>query len=649
MTFDPDKFIAQRQQPTFDPDAFIASRAENLEPVSESNRGGGRMANARRLSQERSRIKSLRSQADSGQVTSKDLTPKDMDAIQSSRVADIPELTGSFQELSKNLEFTDALAAMTAFDPDEFGQILQASDPDIGIVTTPEGERLAVNRRTNDMFSINKQGPSLVDAIQFGGAAAMFAPASRIAGVTGQALGGMATQAGIELLQSEKGGEFNTEDVVMAGAAPVAMSKIADGAKALKSKFSSESQLVNDYLKESLAKRLAKQPEEPLTAKLFKEGAKKSTIRQALKEGTVEGVGYKVSPRGGVVADPLERKLVTSGIDERVIGRAKNMSTGDKEAAGKMVEKAEAFILGKANSERDRPQQVIGDLAMKRFNFLSGKQIEASRKIGKAVENDLRDKPVSIAAELDEFVDKLSDLGVEALEDNLNFRNSLIRGSNTTPLRNVYQAAKSEYSSARDLHRLKQMITKQINYDSPAKSPLDSEAENALQSLRAGINEKLRAMSKDYADANDSFSSIAEVLRPFAKDMGKRFDPTDSRVENFVGQELRKTVTNYAKSNDLINGIDDLARLSKELGANFDEDIMTHVMLNVELEKAFGTFAAGSHQGVVERGAGFALDEAGIGGRALKAGINEAKKLRFTPPSKEKLELIGELKKLVAR
>lgn len=27
MTFDPDKFIAQRQQPTFDPDAFIASRA----------------------------------------------------------------------------------------------------------------------------------------------------------------------------------------------------------------------------------------------------------------------------------------------------------------------------------------------------------------------------------------------------------------------------------------------------------------------------------------------------------------------------------------------------------------------------------------------------------------------------------------------
>ena len=150
-------------------------------------------------------------------------TPEQTEALRKKRIADIPELTGSMKSLSENLGFTDALAGLTAFDPDEFGQILRNSDPNIGIVTTPEGERIAVNNSTGAAFSINKVGPSIMDAVQFGGTFAAFTPAGRGSqGLLSLAGKSAATQAGIEAGQAAAGGEFNPGDVAVAGvAAPV--------------------------------------------------------------------------------------------------------------------------------------------------------------------------------------------------------------------------------------------------------------------------------------------------------------------------------------------------------------------------------------------------------------------------------------------
>jgi hypothetical protein len=104
---------------------------------------------------------------------------------------------------------------LTTFDPWEFGQILMRQDPNIGVVQTPEGEFLAVNRQTNRVVSLNKPGISMMDAMQM---LATVAPASRVAsGATIPGRMGLeaATQSGIEAAQTIAGGQFNPSEVVL--------------------------------------------------------------------------------------------------------------------------------------------------------------------------------------------------------------------------------------------------------------------------------------------------------------------------------------------------------------------------------------------------------------------------------------------------
>lgn len=386
-----------------------------------------------------------------------------------------------------------------------------------------------------------------------------------------------------------------------------------------------------------------------ITPPTFKDTAKKAVIRKAINEGTVDAVGFKVNEAGRVVKDQLQRNLVNNNVNEKAVVAMANLSPGDRVQAKKMVRLASDFIRGVKGSERNRPQKIIGESAMKRFELIAKHQKQASKDIGKAVEKDLKGKSADTTDLVDEFEDALSALNIKIDGGKLDFKESLVRGSNLTPIKNVYSSLKTSYDDAAELHKMKQFISNQINFEAPALKPLDSQAEKALKALRAGINQRLRDMSDDYAKANDAFSRDAQVLQPFAKAMGRKFDPESARVEDFVGQELRKTITNYNKSNELIVAIDDLDLLAKELGGDFTDDLMTQVMLNSELERLFGSFAPGSLQGVQEKVADLAIDRAfGTAGQVVKTGVEQAgKRILFKPPSKEKLKLLDDISKLI--
>lgn len=613
-------------------------------------RGGGRSANAARIANARNRIDDLRVQADAGQITSQDLSQEDMDSIQRARIADIPEITGSFRNLSENLGFMQALGGMTAFDPDEFGKILTAADPNIGVVTTPDGERIAVNNQTKEAMSINKLGPSLMDAIQFGGAAAAFSPAGALKTVGQQAVGGMVTQAAIEAGQQALGGDFDTEEVAIAAAAPIVMNKAAEvGKKAYKS----TNKAVNEYFLNQ-AERQAKALSDDtgsLTSRIFKESAKKAEIRQALGEGTVEAVGYAKNAKGKIVPNKLERELVKEGVSEKAIGATKRMEQGDRQASIQMVKKARDFIRGKKGSETDLPRAVIGNRAMKRFNTIKKAQASSAQKINAAVDNDLKGAPLDVSDLVDDYINSLEPLRVNLdAKGRLDFSDSIVTGS-TKPLRDAWRAVRDgNFGSADELHRVKQSLDTLIDYDNPMTGPLDSRAQDAIRNLRTGINERLRGLSANYAKANDEYAEAARSLVPFAKAMGRKFDPQNDRVESLVGQELRKTISNYGNSNEMIEAIGNLDEAARKLGGSFDEDLMTLVMVNSELERLFGTFTPNGMQGVMEKGTGLALENSGLTGRIAKEGLDIVKdKVTFTPPSKEKLRLLNQIETLISQ
>ena len=613
--------------------------------------GGGRGYNpaVREKALEQQRIQGLRDQsAQMGIPFARDLE----------EVGAAPELN----ELSMRGLKASAGASFT-FDDKEVGDIL-TKQVGAKILQDPEGNFVA-QMPSGKAYAINRPGISAQDLTKFVTNAAAFTPAGRATKIPAMIAGGAATQAAIEGGQAAIGGEINPLDIGMAAAAPVVLSTVGKGIKAAWKGLSSKSPVVNEYLEEQLmaaaggvddAAKVGQQSGSavpvatPAPKTLFPEGAKKASIRKALQEGTVDGAGWRLDESGKVVADKLQRELIKKGLNDRVVTRASNLTKGDKQAAAEMLDLAENYLRGAKGSETARPNMVIGKNSMKRFDVVAKAQRAASQRIGEAVERDLKGKPVDISEAVDEFMDSLGRLGIRADGKRLNFKESLIRGSNTTPVRNVFEIVKTSYDDAADLHRLKQAITNQINYDSPVTKPIDREAEQALKTLRAGINDKLRSMSKNYASANDDFAKAAKAVQPFAESMGRKFDPESSRVENFVGQELRKTISNYAKSNELIENMGQLEAVAREFGGQFDDDLMTQVMLNSELERVLGSFAPGSLQGTMEKaGAGIAT-HLGAKGQVAKAAYNEVKdRIVFNPPSKEKLELIQQLRDLVSR
>lgn len=142
------------------------------------------------------------------------------------RIEALPELTGiaAGESKAKLAALTPVLLATT--DPRELGNILSANFPNIGIQETPEGEILAFNNETGRRVIINKPGLSPIDVIQGLGIAAAFTPAAGVAAVpaalaakvgVGAATAGL-TQAAIEGIQSQVGGELDESEIAIATA-----------------------------------------------------------------------------------------------------------------------------------------------------------------------------------------------------------------------------------------------------------------------------------------------------------------------------------------------------------------------------------------------------------------------------------------------
>lgn len=114
-------------------------------------------------------------------------------------------------------------------DPNEMADIITASIPGTRVQYNKDAQGnvypLIVNSRGESAI-IDKPGIDLLNIGQFAGQAAAFTPAGRATSVTGAAAKEMATQAAIEAAQQTSGGEFNSGDVLLAGA-------IGGGGKAL--------------------------------------------------------------------------------------------------------------------------------------------------------------------------------------------------------------------------------------------------------------------------------------------------------------------------------------------------------------------------------------------------------------------------------
>jgi len=187
-------------------------------------------ASARRRRERERENAQLVQQIERGEISASQLSPEQVEAVQRHRAAQIPELSG----ISDKITPLQAATLLTTFDPLEAAQLFKQADPALSEVITPEGEVMLYNRNTGAMASINKPGPSKMDAMQGAFTASLFAPAARPAKLTQQALAGMGTAAAIEATQAAQGGEFNPMDVALEGLLPAVGPALKGGLRRVK-------------------------------------------------------------------------------------------------------------------------------------------------------------------------------------------------------------------------------------------------------------------------------------------------------------------------------------------------------------------------------------------------------------------------------
>lgn len=335
-----------------------------------------------------------------------------------------------------------------------------------------------------------------------------------------------------------------------------------------------------------------------------KESLKKADIRKGIEEGSRYAVEWKIDPVSKkIVKDDLAKKALSQGIDDTTVAITKYASAADKAAFSEMMDIASQVLEKPLGSSKVRPQKVIGDNLMDRYDKVYSANQKAAKDIGLAVDK-MEGKSFDITDSLDNYDDALSDLGITRNKDTgeLVFKGSDIQGNQITSVIDMVDKRLKGNYSAKNLHKEKQFIADKIyEKGKDVANPLDNKGKKVLNDLRDSFNQKLRNSSDEYIDANDRFSETIEGIGDFSNTMGRRFDPDSPRVENLVGKELRKILSNYSIGDNQKVAVENLDYLASRYGGKFDDDIVHQVEFYSALEKQFGSFAPNSVQGTGEK------------------------------------------------
>ena len=591
----------------------------------------GRAAKGQQFAETRRQTQDLTNKIEAGDISSKDLSDDQVKAVQKERIKRIPEISETgFKGLSENTNFLQALAATTTFDPDEFGAILTNADPDIGITTTPEGERIAVNNRTGDVVSINKLGPSLIDALQLGQAAAAFTPAGRLTTIPKIAGASALTQAAIEGGQAAAGGEFNPEQVALAGLAVPVVAGAVKGAQAAVNRL--RASLAPSAIRAPVTPvsqgttNAAPTPSAPLEmlpiddvaqpsfTPLFGQQSKtKVAIRKAIEAGEGDNITAKYIIDGSnkvvknkAAIDVIKQGKRTKSLDEGSVAAYVGSSNSDRAAMGKMLDVVEAGLKNKTFAAQNRPGKIVGNTLLKRFSFVKDINKKAGAEVGEAAKG-LKEISVDTSKPVDNFFNSLDDLGVKIdANGKLDFSASSVTSSGETLLKKLLPKIKSmqETSNGFHAHNVKKSIQKNVTFgERKIEDPLDPDVANISKALMSEVNEILGVAAPKYKAANEVFSETIEAINNFRKASGKNFDIESPNVNEYVGKLARRLLSNVQSRETLMDSITGLEAVGRKHGGKFDDDIFTQILFVDDLEKTFGAFAQTGIQAEFAKGA----------------------------------------------
>lgn len=385
-----------------------------------------------------------------------------------------------------------------------------------------------------------------------------------------------------------------------------------------------------------------------------------AVIRKRINQGSGNEslAGLKLEgPR--IVKDDLGVEAVRQGYRPGDVASAKNSNKMTRE---KMVEmlNIKRRIQGDSSVALDiRPSKVAGDALMNRFKFIRDKantlrdELNAIAKgehvpgalPGPGVRQGLKGLEIDTSSIETSVLDGLRKINIDIPDDVLSDTTKLAQhfrtkdafvGSDISKDRTSQRVirdtidllAEPGEADALRAHRIKRQIDTMVDFRKKESKGLTESGENFAKSIRRSLNESIREVNPQYARVNDDLSRALESMNAFKDAMPRKVSFFDGNIEEAVGQDLRKILSNYSSRQGIVNSIKGLDDTARFFGGDFDTDVNKLVLFNNTLDDRFGATARGSFKGEIESGIRTLRPTELIKEKASQAVIDSINKLR---------------------
>lgn len=300
------------------------------------------------------------------------------------------------------------------------------------------------------------------------------------------------------------------------------------------------------------------------------------------------------------------RNALSQGWSEDVVAIASGVNAPTRSKLKQMVEIQDNIRTKPLEKRKQRASDVAGDSVLERFEYVRNVNKESGQRLNEVAKN-LQGNDVNLDASFSRFFNDLGDeLGVYINESMTpNYAGSIIEDSAgnkdviNTVLRRLSRLEKSP--DALQVHNLKKYIDEQVTYGKTrSDKPLTQKTENVLKDLRRDIDGVLDEQFPEYNEVNTIYSETVNALDNMQGALGKKIDLTADNANQAAGTTLRSLMSNNRGRTELSNTINELDKVAKRYGADFQDDIFAQVVFADELERVFGTAAKTSLKGDVE-------------------------------------------------
>ena len=319
------------------------------------------------------------------------------------------------------------------------------------------------------------------------------------------------------------------------------------------------------------------------------------------------------------------------------------------EAANEPTKNNLARMLEKVTARKEsrrmanaRPLDVAGESYLNRIQIVQDARARAADEIDD-VADSLKGQSVDVSLPVSNFAKGLERMGIGLEYDPAanrvvgNYDGSDIEGLDglvNLVNRTLKRMSDTKGPDAYDAHRLKRYIDENVSYDK-SQGGLGGRIDTIIKRLRSQIDGTLDVQFPEYNRVNSTYSETTQAINDLQGIIGQKYDINDPTT---IGSQLRTLLTNYKVRPLLEKNVEEMQNLARKysrgqegiipyegvLGgrkmptsADIEDDLMTLLMFNDELEGVFGSSARGSMQGVMDK----AADRAAVGVLSGQSGV----------------------------